>query len=210
MRLGAAFAALIALLLGIGGFGLRRMREINQTLSDISGKQSVKLQLTRKAWILSNNNSRIMMEIFLVQDSALINSLVVTRSVNSRQISGLLAQIEGLCESEQEKQLLSSILETRATYVGDYEHALQLRDDEGKRDAATVIIVNDTLPALLKYHAAWEEFEKFQKNQVDAAVVRSQVDYARAHRLGSLLIMLCCASFFRDRPNRDSRNNSRG
>src|ERR1035441_11094935 len=76
VRLGVAFAALIALLVGIGQLGLRRMHEINDTLSNITGRRSDKLQLAREALNLSNRNSRITMEIFLVQDRALTGTLL--------------------------------------------------------------------------------------------------------------------------------------
>jgi hypothetical protein len=46
LRLGVAFAILIAIVAGIGQFGLRRMHEINETLQDITGRRSAKLQLS--------------------------------------------------------------------------------------------------------------------------------------------------------------------
>jgi hypothetical protein len=52
--LGVTFAALIAILLVVGEVGLRRMDEIDQTLGDITGRQSTNLQLARRALMLSN------------------------------------------------------------------------------------------------------------------------------------------------------------
>ncbi len=180
---------MMVLLLGIGQLGLRRMHDINATLSDITSRQSAKLQLTQEALMLSNNNSRIMMEIFLAQKRPLVDSLAATRSANTNEITGLLTRIEAGCESEKEKQLLSAIRETRGNYVGSYVRALHLLN-EGKRNAATAIILDESLPSILKYHAAWRELEEFQQSQVDAAVRQSQVDYAVTRRFVSLMILL--------------------
>ena len=75
LRLGMAFAVLIALLVGIGQLGLRRMHEIGDILRNIAVGQSDKLQLAREVLTLSNRNSRITMEIFLVQDRVLTGVL---------------------------------------------------------------------------------------------------------------------------------------
>ena len=190
LRLGIAFGVLIAILLGIGQLGLRRMHEINATLGDITGRKSAKLQLAREAITLSNHNSRITMEIVLVENRALVDTLLAARSENSKKIAGLLTEIEYRSESESEKKLLSAINETRKPYMDSYLRAIHLLLDERKHDAAEAVMVNETLPALLHYHAAWDEFVDFQKGQVDVAVKQAQIDYARARRLASLLIGL--------------------
>jgi hypothetical protein len=66
LRFGVAFAVLIALLAGIGQLGLHKMHDINETLHNITGRRSAKL--AQEALMLSNQNSRITMEVFLVQD----------------------------------------------------------------------------------------------------------------------------------------------
>src|ERR1035441_3513891 len=103
-----AFAVLIAMLVGIGQSGLRRMKEIDESLGDITGRRSDKLQLSRQALRLSNRNSRITMEIFFVQDRAQTNVLLATRAENAKKISALLAEITSRCESANEYQRLSA------------------------------------------------------------------------------------------------------
>ena len=185
-----AFGGLIAILLGIGQLGLRRMQAIDQTLSNITGRQSTNLELARRALMLSNINSRITMEILLVENRALVETLLATKAQNSKEITRLVEESEKRCESEEEKQLLSAVKRTRKPYVESYLRAIYLLVDEGKHDAAEAVIVNETLPALLKYHAAWDDFVEFQKNEEDAAVKQARVEYATARRLASLLIWL--------------------
>jgi hypothetical protein len=185
-----AFAVLITMLVGIGQSGLHRMKEIDATLSDITGRRSDKLQLAREALTLSNRNSRITMELFLVQDRALTGMLLAARAENTKNISALMAEIASRCESEKEKQRLSAVEGTRKPYVDSYLRAIHLLVDEGEHDAAVAVMVNETLPALLKYHAAWDEFVDFQKNQLGMAAKQAEVDYAKARRIASLLIVL--------------------
>ena len=188
-----AFAVLIAILVSIGQLGLRRMHEINVSLGDITGRRSAKLRLAQEALMFSNRNSRITMEIFLVQNGARMGALLAARSENSEKISELVAEIGSRCESEKEKQLLAAVQAARRPYVGSYLRALSLLIDEKKHDAAAAAMVNETLPALLKYHAAWNEFVEFQKDQVDMAAKQAQVDYIKTRHLASLLIMLAVA-----------------
>jgi diguanylate cyclase (GGDEF)-like protein/PAS domain S-box-containing protein len=193
LRLGVAFAVLIALLAGIGQLGLRRMHEINDTLSDITGRRSDKLQLAREALKLSNRNSRIAMEIVLVENRAHVKTLLTVRAENSKDIAKLVEEIEARCTSENEKRLLSAVQKTRQPYVDSYLRAIHLLIDEGKHDTAEAVIVDETLPALVKYHAAWDEFVDFQKSQLDMAAKQAEVDYSKARRLGSLLFLLAVA-----------------
>jgi len=193
LRLGVAFAVLIAILVGIGQLGLRRMHEMNDILSDITGRRSDKLQLAREALTFSNRNSRITMEIFLVQDRAQTEMLLAERSENTKKISGFVAEIASRCESEEEKQLLLAVEGTRRPYIDSYLRAIHLLVDEGEHDAAVRVMVNETLPALFKYHTAWDEFVDYQKNQLDIAAKQAEVDYAKSRRLASLLIALAVA-----------------
>jgi diguanylate cyclase (GGDEF)-like protein/PAS domain S-box-containing protein len=185
-----AFAVLIAMLVGIGQSELRRMKEIDESLSDITGRRSDKLQLSREALRLSNRNSRITMEIFLVEDRAQTNELLATRDENTKKITALVAEITSRCESEEEKQRLSAVEATRKPYIDSYLRALHLLVNERERDAGVAVMVNETLPAVVKYHAAWEEFVDFQRDQMIIATKHAEVEYAKARRLAYLLIVL--------------------
>jgi diguanylate cyclase (GGDEF)-like protein/PAS domain S-box-containing protein len=189
LRLGVAFAVLIALLAAIGEFGLRRMQTIDETLGDITGRL-LTLELARRAVAISNDNNRIAMQIVFVKNGALVETLLAARSENSTEITRLVEENERRCESEKKKQLLSAVKRTRKPYLESYLRAIDLLVDEGKHDEAEAVIVNETLPAIRKYHAAWNEFVEFQNNEVDVAAKQAQVDYARAHRLVVLLVVL--------------------
>ena len=196
LTLGIAFTVLIALLASIGQFGLRRMQTIEANLSVITGRKLTDLQLARRALTLSDDNSRIVMEIVLVENRALVKTLLAVRSEKSKEIARLLEESELRCESDKGKQLLSEVEKTRQPYVGSYLRAIHLLVDEGKHDEAVAVIVKETVPALNTYHAAWNEFVEFQSNEVDAAAKQAQVDYAGATVLAVLLVALAIAIAF--------------
>ena len=190
LRLGIAFAALLAILVGVGQLGLYRMKEINETFNLITGGQLAKLELAQKALTISNNNSRLVMETMLLKNRTSVDTLLLLRSENTSELSRLLEEIGGRCQSEKETQLLSAVKGARKVYVGSYLRAIHLRVDQNRRDEAEALVVNETLPALTKYHAAWDEFAEFQENQLNAAAKQAQVDYAGAHRLAFFVSVL--------------------
>ncbi|MGA7514544.1 MAG: EAL domain-containing protein, partial [Candidatus Sulfotelmatobacter sp.] len=156
----------------------------------IRAEQLTKLELAQEALEISNHNSRLVLETMLVNNGALVDTLLVARSENSKQLSKLLEEIEGRCQSEKERLLLSAVKGTRTIYVESYLRAIHLNIDEKRPDEAKAVVVNETLPALTKYHAAWEEFAEFQKEQLNVAAKQAEVDYARAHRLAFFLMAL--------------------
>jgi diguanylate cyclase (GGDEF)-like protein/PAS domain S-box-containing protein len=190
LKLGIAFTVLIALLAGIGQFGLRRMQRIDETLSAITGTKSTDLELARRVLTLSDDNSRITMEIVLVENRRLVEPLLAARSQNSKNITELIEEGESRCKSEKEAQLLSEVQKTRKAYLEGSQRAIHLLIDERKHDEAERVMVNETLPELRKYHAAWERFVEFQKEELDEAVKQAQDENAKARRLASLLIGL--------------------
>jgi PAS domain S-box-containing protein len=189
-RLGLAFSILVGLLIVVGNLGLRRMDQINDDLQDIMGSQWTRLRLSREALAYSNRNSRITMQVFLLKDAGQIDSLLVARAKNTRKISTLVAELERLCRSDEEKRLLVAIKDARGPYVDSYQRALQLLVAENKYDAAAAVMVQQTAPALLKYHAAWDEFVRFQGDQLELAARQSKARYAAARRLAMLTIFI--------------------
>ena len=190
MRLGIAFGLLVAILMGVGYLGLSRMTQINENLNDVIGRQWTTLHLSRQALAYSTRNSRITMEIFLLNDKRAIDPLQKSRAENTEKISELITQIESQCDSSEEQQLLAAIKDARTPYVASYLRALHLLLHEGKQDAARAIMVEETTPALFKYHSAWEKFVQFQMDQVDRAAKESRARYAAARALVLLLIVL--------------------
>lgn len=188
VRLGLAFSVVVALLITVGDLGLRRMDRINAELQDIIGEQWAKMRLSREAVTYSNRNSRITIQVFLLKDREQINSLLAARAENTKKISTLVAELESLCKSEEEKRLLAAVKNTRSPYIDSYLRALNLLIEEKRHDAAVAVMTQQTTPALLKYHAAWDEFARFQGDQLELAARQSRANYAAARRLALFII----------------------
>ncbi len=190
LRLRLAFSVLAAVLIAVGDLGLHRMDRINADLQNTIGRQSAKLLLSREAVAYSNRNSRITMQVFLLHDREQIDSLLTVRAENTEKISALLASLEGLCESEEESRLLVAVENTRNPYIDSYKQALHLLVDERKRDAAVAVMVEQTTPALTKYHDAWDDFMRFQGDQLERSTRQSMAHYTAARQLALLIIVL--------------------
>ena len=189
LRLGTAFGLLVAILIGIGYLGLSRMNQINANLNDVIGRQWTTLHLSRQALAYSSRNSRITMEIFLLKDKRVIDPLLKSRAENTQTVSELITKIQSQCDSAEDKRLLAAVKDARALYVASYLGALHLLIDEHQYEAASALMVEETTPALFKYHSAWDNFVQFQMDQVDRAAKESRARYATARALVLLLIV---------------------
>jgi len=190
MQLGIAFSLLVAILIGIGYLGLSRMNQINANLNEVLGRQWTTLQLSRQALAYSSRNSRITMEIFLLRDKRVIDPLLKSRAENTQQITELVTEIESLCDTQQDKQLLAAVKDARVPYVASYLRALHLLLDEHDPEAASALMVEETTPALFEYHSAWENFVRLQMDQMDKAAKESRARYATARAFVLVLIVL--------------------
>lgn len=193
VRLGLAFSLLVALLIAVGDLGLRRVDRVNVDLQEIMSTQWNKVRLSREAVTYSNRNSRLTMQIFLLDDRKHIDAILQNRVENTAEISDLLARLEGLCQSDEERRLLIAIEEARSRYINSYLRALSLLLDEGKRDAAVAVMSQQTTPALLEYHAAWDEFVSFQGNQLELSARKSTERYVAARRAALTILIMAVA-----------------
>jgi EAL domain-containing protein (putative c-di-GMP-specific phosphodiesterase class I) len=138
------------------------------------GEHQGKLEWAREALSRSGHNSRITMEILLLNDKLLIDPLLIERAENARRISELISTLEGKSTSEKEKQLLAAVNRSRAPYVASYLKALHLHLAEDKQEAARVIMLEETAPAWLKYHNAWKAIVQYQIEEIYKATNQSR------------------------------------
>ena len=190
MRLGSAFVILIALMIGTAYLGFSRMNQINANLAVVLGRQWTALQLSQQALSYSSRNNLVTMEIFFVKDKSKLDSLLKTRAENSRIISELITKIEPRCDSPEDDRGLAAVKSARAAYLASTQQALHLLIDEQRPDEAGSLLVEETMPALLKYHSAWAIFEQLQMEQVDQAAKDSNASYVKTRTFVLVLIVL--------------------
>ncbi|HLJ30441.1 MAG TPA: PAS domain S-box protein [Candidatus Angelobacter sp.] len=190
IRLGLAFAILLTIVMTIGWLGLSRMNQTNANLEDTVGQRWATVRLAQQALEYSNLNSRITMEILLVEDPEQIKAKLTARAENTRRISELLDKIEAQSESGDESKLIAAIRRTRKPYVDGYQRAVHLLVDGENRDAAKAFMVQQVTPAMVTYHAAWQELVRFEVDQIDVAATRSQGQFVSTRHKVSLAILL--------------------
>ena len=148
----------------------------------------LKVKLAREALHYSDLNNRITMEVFLLEDKQKIAALLKERADNTEKISAILRQIQAHVSSDNENAALAKVDATRKPYIDSYLKALDLLIKQDKPQQARKVMVDVTLPNLLIYHGAWEDFVAFQGWQMDQAGDAVESYYWSARReVGGLI-----------------------
>ncbi len=189
-RLGLSFALMIGMFLGTGYWAAIRVARGDLGLQDALARRTAKLQLAHEAIGYSNDNSRIIMQLFLEKNPASPDLLLARRAANSQRISELIADLESQSDSEREQQLLLSVNQARNPYVDSYQRALRLLLGRREADRAEAVMLEETLPALFAYHAAWNEFARFEIEEIKRAAEKARERDINTRRIGLSLAWL--------------------
>jgi two-component system sensor histidine kinase/response regulator len=180
----------VGLVLAIGAIGLTQMAQLNASAQEMLVTQNQTVTVAREALAYSNLNNRITMEIFLLRDPARIAPLLNERAANSELISQRLQVLESRARSTRERTLLDQIERQRQPYVDSYKRALRLLLDDGDVEGARTVMIQETLPHIADYHAAWNQFVLAEENLVSAVAHESADAYGVA-RYRLLLLVVC-------------------
>jgi signal transduction histidine kinase/ActR/RegA family two-component response regulator len=186
-----SFCLLIAAILAVGLMALSRVRLINGAIQHISTSRLLKVELARSALHYSNLNSRITMQIFLLDDPETIKGLLASRASNTATITELHSKLATLADSPEEGRLLGDIREARGPYIKSYLKALSLLLEAGDRKKARQVIIGETLPLIRTYHGAVEGFTEFEAAEMarESSLAGQQASAART----ALLVLMWTA-----------------
>jgi two-component system, sensor histidine kinase and response regulator len=187
-KLGIAFALLVSVLAGAGWLAMRRVSELNRDMKQTIDDHWAKVQIASEALSYSNLNNRITMQVFLLDDREEIDELLIRRAQNSEKISTLLGQLQARTGSERERELLSAVKAARTPYVESYKKHVNMLLNEKRGPEARNAMVRVTLPFLLRYHAAWNDFVRFQKEEMDWHIKEGESRLAATRVLVQYLI----------------------
>ena len=178
-RLALTSAAVIALTLGVGTHGLIRMRDLNETTIRITHERFSKVQVAQRGVQKLNENSRVVLHLFMVTDLNEFNRQLARQAETSREITELSALFEQRIDTAEERDLFDQVKSARARYAGlraGAEGALRA----GERIAAQSLIEREVLPALDSYIAAWNGLLDLESRRLDDATREAAAGYARA------------------------------
>jgi len=187
-KMWCAFALLIATIAGVGFLGLQQVETVHAGIEHISNDEFPELMLVRKALAYSALNNRMVLQVFLLDDRDEIEHLLAERAKNSEHITEILVQLQALASSPEETELLRKVNAAREPYVISYKQALRILLDGKNPGAARSLLLQATLPAFIRYHAAWEDFAQYQHDNAESVIRESQTQHAIAKREMLILI----------------------
>jgi methyl-accepting chemotaxis protein len=183
VRLGLGFGLILVFLAACIGVGLTRMGSIAETTDRIVSKDWVKASLANDISNYANDNAKANLELFLITDKQEIAKNQERINGNKKKITENLDKLDKLIYRPEGKARLAKIVEARQRYVASFSKAAKLLLEDGKRDAAREIIVNETLPALDVFSAAINDLVDFQKAIVDTSGQEASQTYQAANQM---------------------------
>jgi PAS domain S-box-containing protein len=195
VRLAVAFSLLIVMLVIAGWLGLSQMARIHNDLEPALKRSWAKVQLVRDGLECSNQNQRILLRMFFLDDNAEMASRLLQRSRNREKISEILHTLEGQITSEREAELLERVRKTRLSYADSYSQGLRVLLEKHPSTEMRHKLIQNTVPLLDKYHSAWKDMGDFQRAEIDRNVEANSQSYTRIRTLTvSLMLILGLAA----------------
>ncbi len=188
VRLALSFGLLIGIMFGVA-YWVSYASAVSERILQASLAQRVgKLQLVYDALQYSNANSRLTMQLLLEKN---VPPESLSRRVhNSEEISQRIAELEGRCDSDGEKQLLLAVKRARALYIERYSQALSLLARDQDRVTAEAVMLQQANPALFAYRSAWQEFAWFELMQIEQSAEQNAGRHIRIRHIGLTLQLL--------------------
>ena len=176
------FLVLVGIVIGVDYLGLSAMTALHAQQQSLTNGQFVDVRLANQALTYSDHNARIIMRLAETSDEGEIQTLLDRRVDNSAKVSAVLRQLQSRIGSAEERQLFDAIVDTRGAYTGSYKQAIDslLRQKDPER--ARQLLTFSTLPLLVKYHAAWSDYVRFQIEQMNSDLVESSNRYVAARQ----------------------------
>jgi PAS domain S-box-containing protein len=187
-KMWCAFALLIVIVAGIGFLGLQQVKAVNADIEHIGKDEFPALKLVRDGLAYSTLNNRIILQVFLLNDSAEVEPLLVQRAKNTERISQILLQLEPFATSPKEKELLRKVKAARDPYVTSYKQALEILLEKKNPAVARALLAQTTLPSMIRYHATWEDFAQYQHDETERLMRESETLRATTRREMLILV----------------------
>ncbi len=176
-RLGIGFGVLIVITLLLVAFAEIRFMQIGAINTRIIEQDWVKAEAANVVNATTRANARRSMELLIVEDPAQLAEIKKRMAENVRTIDVALETLDKLLYLPEGRQLLETLVPARQAYVASFRKVAQLVES-GDREAATALMISETLPALDALQAPIDGLTSLQKRIVVAssAEVRDTID----------------------------------
>ncbi len=188
MRLGLAFAAVVALAAVVVAIGIFRLAQVTQSLVLIGSDRVPAMAKVVEIADEVNLIARELRNALIFEDAAKVAAALDTAQKSRDDITRKFDLLAPTITSEEGRKRLAAVVESRAAYV---PLQLQFMDlvRAGKKQEAAALLADKLRPAQLSYMAALDEFKRLQIELVDQAAADGQSSYEQARLLMSCLLV---------------------
>jgi diguanylate cyclase (GGDEF)-like protein len=176
-------------MMGVGYWASDRVLSVDHSVDQKIASRLAKLEMVHRAVRLSNENNSITTRLFLDKDAS-PEEVLTRRDENSRGLTQIVEKLETLSDSNQERQLLQTIRETRAPYLRDYRYALHVLLEERDPGKAEAIMLERVMPELYTYRIAWDDLASFEMQQVKVAQEQGEALDRTTRRVALTIVWL--------------------
>jgi len=187
-KLSLGFAVLVAGLVGIGWSGLSRMSRINDDLEHIVKRRWPNVRIAEEALDLMNENSRISLEMCLVEGRDELATLIDRQERNRERITSFMKRIGQDLDSVEARELFGAVVVSRQRYVESFTGARQALQ-AGQRERGRQIVRAEVVPALDELRRAWRAYFSFENQLMNQAAETSAENYQSTRRSGVVVIV---------------------
>ncbi|TDP71252.1 methyl-accepting chemotaxis protein [Roseateles toxinivorans] len=167
-RLGLGFAIVLVMMAAMLLLAQAGFSRLGSETDKIVGKDWAKAEAAATVNTLVRANARRTMELFFAKDRAQLDKTRQFIDSNKLQISEALATLDKLVYLPEGKALLERVKRSRAAYVGSFS-AVDRLIGEDQRDAATQLLLTETLPAIDVLQADVAALTSLQNKLVNAS-----------------------------------------
>jgi methyl-accepting chemotaxis protein len=186
-RLGLSYAALCALLVFVGAFGLTELSAMNDSVSDITGERWTKAQSAMGGLGLAAEQATAVNALFLAPDEAGARQALARIDTIREKASTLVKEREATLRTERGRQLFAELDAHRARYWEALQRARQLQV-AGQRDAARDVARLEVSPALEQLGHQWQLIATYEGERMATARGEAEDRFRTARTLVTWVI----------------------
>ncbi len=195
VRLGAAFAFSLVVLVVLTVVQLGETRAVHESLDAIAGPRWREIDLAAKAISLAGEDASIASRVFLTSSAEETGHLFDALEEHARQLSGIERDVEPTATRCKlgGKPAFEAARAGRERYVPLLNRARQLLA-AGQREDAQRLALAEVIPALAAVHDGWRKFLDHEGVHIDVASKDGLARYVAARDLSLLLLGLTLAA----------------
>ena len=182
VRLAWGFGLLIVLTLLAIAVAIVRFGQVSEVNTRIIESDWVKADAANTINATTRANARRTMELLIATEPAQLAQVRARIADNKQTIDDALATLDRLVSLPEGKQLLADLKTKRGLYVASFGKVSQLVDT-GDREAATRLMLSETLPALDALQGPIDQLTALQKRIVVSSSAELQASIATSRWL---------------------------